>query len=430
MALQPQDAGAAPAPRKEPAENPEAPDAILAEILIVDDNEVNRDMLGRRLKRLGHQITTADSGEAALEMIAGREFDLVLLDVMMPGIDGFETLERIRKAHSRTDLPVIMATAREHRDDVIRALKAGANDYVIKPLDFEVVLARVATQITVKKSVDRVLKLERALKRRADELAAINERMKSDLESAGALQKRLLPAQLPTLPGIRFAWAFEPCDELAGDILNISPLDADHVGFYMLDVAGHGVQASLLSVTLSRMLNPVAGHDCIVLSRAPGLPDRPTPPDDVGAALSQRFQMGVNTEQYFTLAYFVLEAPARRVRYITAGHPGPFYVSELGEVKDLSRSSFPIGWMPDKRYEPAALDMTPGSRLWLLSDGLLEADNPKRERFGLPRTFDLLKAVRELPLAEALAEVIEHVRAWTGRGYSDDVSAVVIEIDR
>src|SRR3989442_15886982 len=114
-------------------------------LLIVDDNEANRDMLSRRLARRGHAVTVAENGAAALTRVGTEEFDLVLLDVMMPDMDGFEVLERLRRTRSAAELPVIMATARDRSEDIGRALELGANDYVSKPLDFPVVLARVHT---------------------------------------------------------------------------------------------------------------------------------------------------------------------------------------------------------------------------------------------------------------------------------------------
>ena len=121
-------------------------------LLVVDDNEMNRDLLSRRLSKKGHRVAVAEDGRAALEMIEAESFDLVLLDIMMPGIDGMEVLERIRNDRAPEELPVIMATAKTESEDIVAALERGANDYVTKPFDFPVVLARVQTQLAVKKA--------------------------------------------------------------------------------------------------------------------------------------------------------------------------------------------------------------------------------------------------------------------------------------
>jgi eukaryotic-like serine/threonine-protein kinase len=132
-------------------------------ILVVDDNEANRDILARRLKNCGYVVDTAAGGREALEAVEQRRFDLLLLDVMMPEISGFEVLEKLRETRSVADLPVIMATALDASEDVVKALKLGANDYVTKPLDFAVVLARVSTQLSLKRAKDQVVELNKSL---------------------------------------------------------------------------------------------------------------------------------------------------------------------------------------------------------------------------------------------------------------------------
>ena len=119
-------------------------------LLVVDDNEMNRDMLSRRLQRRGYGIHVAEDGARALAIIDEKPVDLVLLDIMMPGIDGIEVLERLRRTYSQAELPIIMATAKADSEDVVKALELGANDYVTKPIDFPVVLARVQTQLRTK----------------------------------------------------------------------------------------------------------------------------------------------------------------------------------------------------------------------------------------------------------------------------------------
>ncbi|HSP07248.1 MAG TPA: response regulator, partial [Acidobacteriota bacterium] len=122
-----------------------------ASILVVDDNEDNRDMLSRRLKRQGYRVAAAENGFQALEMVSAEKFDLVVLDIMMPGISGLEVLKMLRQTYSVADLPVIMATAKDQSEDVVIALGMGANDYVTKPLDFPVALARIQSQLALKR---------------------------------------------------------------------------------------------------------------------------------------------------------------------------------------------------------------------------------------------------------------------------------------
>jgi class 3 adenylate cyclase len=143
-------------------------EAAAARVLLVDDNEMNRDMLSRRLGGRGFPVATAGDGSLALRLLDEEPFDIVLLDVMMPGLSGLDVLQRIRERWPESDLPVIMVTARDAAEDVVAALRAGANDYVTKPLDFAVVLARVETQLTLKKQTEEIRRL-------ADDLEVRNQ---------------------------------------------------------------------------------------------------------------------------------------------------------------------------------------------------------------------------------------------------------------
>jgi len=123
---------------------------VTGRLLVVDDNDLNREMLSRRLTRKGFEVEMAEGGRRALELIDSENYDLVLLDIMMPEVTGIDVLESVRKRFSPAELPVIMATAKTQSEDVVSALTLGANDYVTKPIDFSVLLARIDTHLKLK----------------------------------------------------------------------------------------------------------------------------------------------------------------------------------------------------------------------------------------------------------------------------------------
>jgi len=129
-------------------------------ILIVDDNEMNRDMLARRLERKGYEIRVAESARSLLERIQEDAADLVLLDVQMPGISGLDALQTLRGCYSAIQLPIIMVTAKDQSEDIVKALDLGANDYLTKPIDFPVALARIRTQVALKKAEEALRESE------------------------------------------------------------------------------------------------------------------------------------------------------------------------------------------------------------------------------------------------------------------------------
>jgi sigma-B regulation protein RsbU (phosphoserine phosphatase) len=395
-------------------------------LLVVDDSEANRDVLCRRLRRSGYRVTAADDGTEALALLERGPFDLVLLDVMMPGLNGLEVLRIIRQGHPATQLPVIMATAKNETEDVVRALELGASDYVTKPLDFAVVLARVRTQLALKRSVEQVLELEARLSQRNAELETSNARMRRDLEAAAKVQATCLPKSLPAVPGLNFAWAFHPCESLAGDFLNVCPLDDDHVGLYVLDVSGHGVAAALLAVTLSRVLSPAADPDSLLL-RGKGAPgEGVVAPAEVADRLAHKFPWDETTEQFFTIVYGVLNVRTRQFRYVSAGHPGVAYLRRGSRPEILRASGFPVGL--GAGYEEQTLVLGPGDRLYLYSDGVTEAMSPDGEQFGGGRLLQTLERDRPRPLRESISLLLEGLRRWCGDvPFRDDISVLAVE---
>ncbi len=405
-------------------------EAIKGRLLVVDDDEDNRNVLSRRLAREGFSVAVAESGVETLAAVEAEPFDLILLDIEMPGMSGFEALTLLRQSHPATQLPVIIATARHDRKDIILALSLGANDFVTKPLDFPVVLARVRTHVSHKLAFDRILALEEDLRRHNAELQAANARMRRGLDLASRVQQSLLPANPVCFPGVQFAWAYEPCDELGGDILNVFPLGSNHVGFYVLDVSGHGVTAALLSVTLCRMLAPVAGQASLVEQESPaGL--APRPPADVAAELNHRFPMTGEEMQYFTLFYGVIELATRRLRYVSAGQPPPLIVPAGAAARFLYDRGFAIGWVNDVAFEEHTIDFRPGDRLFLYSDGCTEAMSPSEEQFGPERLAEACAIPHAPPLQQSLAALRGQIKSFrNGAAPGDDISALAMEFGR
>lgn len=424
-----------------------------AHLLVIDDIEANRDLLARRLRRAGYRVTaTADGAhglallEAAAQPVAER-FDVLLLDVMMPGISGLDVLRCVRKTQSLATLPVIMATARDASAQVVEALALGANDYVTKPFDFQVVLARVQTQVTLKRSVDRIVELEQSLERRADELAAANTqleltngRMKADLKAAALVQRALLPVALPTAQGTKFAYLFEPSAELSGDILNVVRLDERRLGMYVLDVSGHGVAAALLSFTLSKFLSPAPDPSSVLWHWRPLALEHMlgrdntaasyslSSPSEVVTRLNVRFPFDVKVRQYFTMLYGILDVTTNEFSYTSAGHPGFIHLRAGAKPCLIETPGLPVG-VGNESYEEHTLKLASGDRLFFYSDGVTEAMAPDRELFELPRLIDLLAETRAASLGDSLRTVRDGLRRWVAREwFDDDVSILALEV--
>jgi sigma-B regulation protein RsbU (phosphoserine phosphatase) len=394
-----------------------------ATILIVDDEELNRDGLARRLQRHDYEVLAASSGREAIELLGGRRFDLVLLDIMMPGMNGLEVLKFLRRVDSLIELPIIMVTAKGENEDMIEALELGANDYVTKPLDFPVVLARIRTQLALGRAVAQVKDLEgkldahnRELQAATENLTAANGRHTRDLEAAARIQRAFLPTLPPEVPEARFAWTFEPCSQLAGDYLNVFRLGDRHAGLCVLDVAGHGIAAALLSVTLSQLLTRFADGTAPVV-----------PPAEVVARLARELTPEATAGHTFSLLYGVLALDTGEFRFVSAGHPGPIHLTDGRSPAKLEVTGFPVG-VGSAVYKEQTVTLKPGDRLVLYSDGLNGVRNADGEHFGTRRLLATLDQSRRLPLADALSGLVRTVEGWRGEvPRQDDISVLIVE---
>jgi phosphoserine phosphatase RsbU/P len=392
-------------------------------LLLVEDDEILREMLRRYLQIKGLTVSEAASGEEALAALPERRFDVVVLDTLLPGLSGLEVLKVIRQSHSATDLPVIMATAQGQSDDVVEALQLGANDYLTKPFDFSVALARIHTQLSLKRSVDRIARLEQSLAERNAALEAANQSIRHDLEAAARVQQSLLPEAPPDVPGVCFAWQFRPCAELAGDLLNVVMLDERRVALYVLDVVGHGVKAALLAVMVTRILSQMLS------------PSSPTArpllsPASVAEHLNRVFPWDDRTRQFFTLLYGVLNLDVGVFTFVSAGHPGPIHLPHGGAARSLDTTGALIG-MGAERHQEHSVSLGEGDRLYLYTDGLTEAKNRDNEDFGKQRALKVIEASSAIPLSASLVALIEGIEAWCGSSsLKDDLSLLAVEIRR
>jgi sigma-B regulation protein RsbU (phosphoserine phosphatase) len=283
--------------------------------------------------------------------------------------------------------------------------------------------------IAVQSDVTAEKNAQDALQRANGQLEAASRMMRQDLDAAAAVQRSLLPTVLPEIPGIRFAWKFSPCQELAGDFLNVLSLDDHHVGLYILDVSGHGVAAALLSVTLSHFLSPVADRSFLYrpVPESPGT-YRVAPPSEVVARLNQHFRSGSQTMQYFTMVYGVLDLATRDLCYVTAGHPGPVQVRRDAAPIVLESGGLPVGLLPEASYEERVVRLGPGDRLYFATDGLTEAENTAGQDFGSEKLLEAYDLNRHRPLDDSLTAVIAGAEEWCAPAQlADDVAMLALE---
>lgn len=288
---------------------------------------------------------------------------------------------------------------------------------------------RVTNFIGIQVDITERRLAEEALQRTKDDLESANQRMQRNLQAAVRVQQALLPRSAPKVPGVDFAWRLDPCTELAGDILNCYRLDENLAGAYVLDVSGHGVAASLLSVTVSRMLSGTSRQSILFDAAGAAEEAKPVSPCRVAEKLNELFPFDPRTAQFFTLLYGLVDTEQRTLRYVSAGHLPPIRVPRQGEPVQLPSEGLPIGLFPDSAWEDRTEQLEGGDRVYLYTDGLVEAENPHGVEFGVDRLSELLASFRDLPLAVGLDRVLHEVDAWTGpQPLVDDASILAFEM--
>lgn len=264
--------------------------------------------------------------------------------------------------------------------------------------------------------------------RQNKDLSLANHRMKQDLDAAARVQRMLLPEHLPEIHGVNFAWSYRPCDELAGDALNIVRINDDLIALYLLDVSGHGVPAALLSVTITRSLHPRAGGIASIVA-GPGENPDAVDPAEVASRLNALYPMTSNGDHYFTMIYGLLDIRTWRFRFTVAGHPAPILARRGCCPESLDVCGFPIGMIHGAGYDESVIELRPGDRLYFHSDGLTEEINSKDEEFGNERLLRAIADGQALGLQESVDSLVRNVIVWRGEDHlKDDVSILAVSV--
>ena len=393
-----------------------------ASILIVDDTPANLQVLAGMLKDRGYKVRPVPSGSLAILAAKREPPDLILLDINMPDMNGYEVCEKLKADESLQGIPVIFISALTEQIDKVKAFATGGVDYITKPFQMEELHARVETHLKIRR-------LQTELEDTNLQLTIVNDRMSRDLKAAAKIQESFLPRDVPRIPGIHFAWTYQPCDELAGDGLNIIHFGDGKIGFYILDVSGHGVASALLSVTLSRLLSPPSEPSSILV----GDKDAEnrhiiTAPAEVASRLNRLFPFDSLTEQLTTMIYGVLDTATGEFRYISTGHPSPMHLPVGSEPLLLASEGYPIG-LTDESYEDRTIRLGKGDRLYLYSDGVPETMDTTGKQFGVARLLETISQNRSRPLQETVDALVQEITTWRGSNKPhDDISILVVEI--
>jgi sigma-B regulation protein RsbU (phosphoserine phosphatase) len=400
------------------------------QILIVEDDLVTRLLIERNLKKWGYTVVAVDNISTAIEIILANKIQFVLTDWIMPGGNGTILCECIRACNLSFYTYIILVTFLDDTQSIVQGMNSGADDFIRKPIQLDELHARICAG-------ERVLELEKKLQESNDHLTelsnkllAANEVINRDLRMAATMQRSLLPNVAAFSQGIAIDWLFHPSTDLSGDIFNFFPLDDHHVGFYMIDVAGHGIASAMQSFTLSRLLSPDRSANHLIFS----LPEAPycrliQSASSVVSNLNQQFQTDSVNTLYFTMIYGVIDTLSHTIELCQAGHPHPIYLQKEQSAEFIVNSGLPIGIITQADYESVHLSYGLGDRLFLYSDGITECESPAGEMFGEERLRAFINETRHLKIGDVMHQLDEQIRSWRGgNNFDDDISMLVLEI--
>lgn len=381
-----------------------------ATILLVDDEPVARLSTATRLRGLGYTVLEAEDGRQGLKIVRKTRPDLIILDWVMPEMDGPTVCEAIRADQALSSSQIILMTANDRPEQIAEGLARGADDFLSKSASKQEIAARVQAGI-------RASALVRQLEQTRDDLRAKHEELDAELQSAARFVESLLPPVGSPVPGIHVSWHYQPSLALGGDLFGISQWGPEHLGLFILDASGHGVSAALRAASLVSFLHP---SNVMQLG-----------PDDPAYILTEtnrRFPMTADGD-YFTLWIGTLHLPTRTLSYATAGHAGAILCRPQAPSQWLMHPALPLGFDPAAVFTGNSMALQPRDRLYLMSDGIYEVPAPSGEVWGKQRLQDILERDATRPVRDVLARCMQTALAWQGiEHFPDDAALVGLEL--
>ncbi len=371
-------------------------------ILLVDDNPLNLQVLMETLQSRESRLLVAKNGETALTISRKTHPDLILLDIMMPGMDGYEVIRQLKADNKTADIPVIFLSALDQTGDKVKGLELGAVDYVTKPFQAEEVLARVDTHLTIHR-------LRREVQQQKDQL-------ERELETVSKVQRNLLPKRLPEVEGLQLAAYYETSRYAGGDYYDVVEIANDRIGILVADAEGHSTPAAVLMAMT-----------CALFRSQKQLWDDP------GGMIQElnRHLCKVAEPSFVTGLYMTVDMGRRRVRAARAGHPPPMlYRAASGEaIESDVPGVMVLGFMEFDEVPVTEFDLAPGDVMLAYTDGLTERFSRSEEIYGEERLLNVLKThAAGSPYSLREAMVADLIGFADGRPADDDQAFIAFKL--
>ena len=380
-------------------------------LLLVDDDPINLQVLLETLKESGYKLIAAKDGQKAVAMASSGRPDLILLDIMMPGMDGYEVCRRLKANENTRDIPVIFVTAMGETTDETKGFELGAVDYITKPFSPPIVQARVRTHLALRRNMAELQEAYRIIESQ-------KERMQKELNVGREIQMSMIPLTFPPFPDhdeFSIYATLQPAREVGGDFYDFFFIDDYRLCFCIGDVSGKGVPAALFMAVTKTLIQSKARDD---LSTASIL-------DHVNNELSRDNKAFM----FVTLFVGILDVRSGAVRYTNAGHNPPYIKRKDGSIEVLDQRHGPLaGPVPGLTYKEDTTRLSAGDLLFIFTDGVTEAMDLSRNQFSNKRLFDLLSSRDFESAEEVIQTTVSEVKKFEGEAeQSDDITLLALQ---
>lgn len=399
-------------------------------VLVVDDSRLQRRILSGSLQRWGLDVVEAGSAEEALSICSQSAPDLILSDWVMPGMSGLEFCRQFRALPGDGYSYFILLTSKSEKDEVAEGLDAGADDFLTKPVNPDELRARI-------KAGDRILSMQRELREKnrvisdtLGELQAVYDSIDKDLIQARKIQESLLPELTRTFGKSRISLFLKPCGHIGGDLVGMFSPGPGRVGFYSIDVSGHGITSAMMTARLGGYLSSTHFDQNVGMQLRFNRFYALRQPAEVAHILNERLVADTGIEEYFTMVYGIADLRSGTVKLVQAGHPHPLLMRADGTTAFLGSGGLPLGLLADAEYEQIEFQMRSGDRLLLYSDGFTEAqigNGRMLDEAGLTRLIDQCQP--DLTGPEFLDDLYRNLTRELpeGASFDDDLSSTLFE---
>lgn len=365
----------------------------MTRILVVDDSELMRDLLSRHISlAFGYEVIQAEDGDQAIEMVARHSPDLILMDLLMPRVDGITAIRKLRSSAKNDDLPIIFLSAETDRRKWVEAFNAGANDFISKPYQKNELLARIGAHLKIA-GLTREMRQKNALLEREHYLASV-------------VQRQLLPQNLD-FPGFDVSSVYQAQEQIGGDFFDAWE-EGGRVTFVMADISGHGASSALLMAVCKGLLYSLGKT-------------HPSPAEAVERLNRMLYAMldEGDLDMFVTMAYATVDRERNELSLVSAGH-APVYIIRPHGIESLESTGPALGFLESFDWRVEKRPFSPGDTLFLLTDGLLELRSPEGGFFGEERLKELLRP--ETPPKDMIGEIIEIALPFCKGVITDDLA--------